>query len=135
MKLELKHLAPYLPYGLKILNGWGDIKTLNYTHLDDEGNGFIKHVKPFLRPMSDLTKEIEHNGEKYSVGNIIFPKDDYDDDFTRKCAIEALKLSNAIHHVNTPYSIVEVLFKNHFDVFGLIPAGLAIDINELNQTE
>jgi hypothetical protein len=64
-QLTLEHLAPYLPYGLKILNGWGDIKKLNYSYLDDENNGFINHVKPILRPLSDLTEEIEHNGVKF----------------------------------------------------------------------
>ena len=30
-----------------------------------------------------------------------------------------------------PYSIFEILLKNHFDVFGLIEKGLAIDINTI----
>jgi hypothetical protein len=36
--LKLEHLAPYLPYKLRILNGWGDIREMKYTHLDDDGN-------------------------------------------------------------------------------------------------
>ena len=30
-----------------------------------------------------------------------------------------------------PYNIVSKLFENHFDVFGLIEKGLAIDINTI----
>ena len=33
-----------------------------------------------------------------------------------------------------PYWIVEKLFENHFDVFGLITLGLAININTLKIT-
>ena len=70
MKLELKHLAPYLPYGLKM-------KLLNFPfdgHIRilelDCGHDFHfylqnNYVRPFLRPLSDLTKEIEVNGERF----------------------------------------------------------------------
>jgi hypothetical protein len=65
MKLELKHLAGYLTYGLKVINIQNnkefklEINFLSY---------FIKNIeiyKPILRPLSDLTKEIEVNGEKF----------------------------------------------------------------------
>lgn len=64
-KLELKNIVGYLPYGLKILNGWGDITTLTCFYLDDDNNGVFFNIKPILRPLSDLTKEIEVNGEKF----------------------------------------------------------------------
>lgn len=64
-QLTIKHLGRRLAYGLKVLDGWGDIRTMKYTHLDDENNGFIVGVKPILRNLSDLTKEIEHKGEKF----------------------------------------------------------------------
>lgn len=114
MKLTIEHLAPYLPYELKILNGWGDIKTLKYTHLDDEGNGFIGHVKPILRPLSDLTKEIEHNGEKFTP---------YYWFGMRGINIESVK--------DERWHIVQRLISWHFDIHKLIDANLAIDINTL----
>jgi len=72
-QLTIKHLAAYLPCnvnyiingeseiielksidsGLKMVNfGWGNAKLLS-------------EIKLILRPLSDLTKEIEVNGEKY----------------------------------------------------------------------
>ena len=69
MKLELKHLAPYLPYGLKIYMEdlrshvkpffWTLNKETNINDLIDRQN------KPILRPLSDLSKFIEINGEKF----------------------------------------------------------------------
>lgn len=63
-QLEIKHLGRRLAYGLKILDGWGDVRTMKYTHLDDENNGFITGVKPILRPLSDLTKEITNKANE-----------------------------------------------------------------------
>ncbi len=148
MKLELtiEHLAPYLPYGLKLIdhmgnkcnisylstkriafidiNGYGDVQKLNWRYASGK-------IKPILRPLSDLTKEIEVNVEKLIVADIIFPKEEYKTDFERKVDIGALQLQNAISHSCTFFSVVQVLFKYHFDVFGLIENNLAIDINTL----
>ena len=74
-QLTIKHLAAYFPYGLKILRP--DNKTIlemvgiigsSIVFHEESGDtfGFIgKHNKPILRPLSDLTKEIEVNGEKF----------------------------------------------------------------------
>ena len=68
MKLELKHLASYLHYGLKAVNfntkNYGlkflikDISTSNITTLIDFSPSFI----PILFQLSSLTKEITING-------------------------------------------------------------------------
>ena len=82
-KLELKHLAPYLPYGLEIqCEDWKGILTgLRYNTSKDKyavlkvkdcnsdyydlrpTKGHI--AKPILRPLSSLIKEIEHKGKKF----------------------------------------------------------------------
>lgn len=76
MKLELKHVAGYLPYGLKATDKYGNIrevclnhftydtKTVGINHLITYENQTVLH-KPTLRNLSDLTKEIEVNGEKF----------------------------------------------------------------------
>lgn len=81
-KLKLKHLAGYLPYKLRgfaihennenvLLTGLGHrlgvTVDCNFTHkYGFTGKNFgIGNFKPILRPLSDLTKEIEHNGEKF----------------------------------------------------------------------
>lgn len=65
MKLELKHIAPYLPYNLRV----SKLHTM-HTRV---GIGSINHIlttkkdtyKPFLRPLSSLTKEIEVDGRSF----------------------------------------------------------------------
>ena len=78
--LTLEHLAPYLPYGLRCQ--WNQSKPFELMGLQ-KGNdsvnnelwtwrdgskyltGYLYECKPILRNLSDLTKEIEHNGEKF----------------------------------------------------------------------
>ena len=65
-KLELKHLAPYLPYGL---NGIHGDKRIDFNSANIWV--FTLNAKPIFRPLSDLTKEIEHNGEKFVPMEVI----------------------------------------------------------------
>ena len=120
MKLELKHLAPYLPYKLRIKTkyGWDTMATLNeYEVNGDHEDSYsyedhpdeVLEFKPILRPLSDLT-DIEVEKLEYGYINSI---------------IEKLK-SKEIELI-----VYEYLVKNHFDVFGLIEKGLAIDINTI----
>jgi|SRR6478736_318548 len=70
--LELKHISPYLPYGLRIANKSlkGHILKTYFMEEDNHNDCGITNVIyganqiPILRPLSDLTKEIEVNGEK-----------------------------------------------------------------------
>ena len=136
MKLELKHLAPYLPYGLKaqapkngkiiLLKGmYGN--TLDF--LDEEDGHYtysLDYAKIILRPLSDLTKEIEHNGKK-----IIFTHD-----ILTHHEIDLMEINKTIRDLpvsGIPYQKVQMMLKHHYDVFGLIEAGLAIDINTLKE--
>jgi len=146
MKLELKHLAPYLPYGLNIGqfdNGfmfelemvidYKKLKRGNYVNID-----YVDGVKykPILRPLSDLTKEIEHNGEKFIPCKQLAKGEHFPNTYSFKIEIDTL---NVVGYY-TPeswlplvshYELWEKLFEWHFDVFGLIEKGLAIDINTL----
>jgi hypothetical protein len=68
MKLEIKHLAPYLPYGVRFIGKYKDWEYENHPMIlcpiDLTANKF-EYIKPILSPLSDLTKEIEYNGEKF----------------------------------------------------------------------
>ena len=132
MKLELKHLAPYLPYGLEIkthlLTNANRIKVtavLIHDQIEyyDEDSGYeiinFTDIKPILRPLSDLTKEIEHDGRRFVPANIMgYEKGQY-------------YLMRKPTNYNMSYNNVTQLLEWHFDVFGLIDNGLAININEL----
>lgn len=84
---------------------------------------FLNEIKPILRPLSDLTKEIEVNGEKFVPLDILDKRNNIG-------LIEILEDSDLINTL--PYFCIEFLNKWHFDVHNLIHRGLAIDINTLN---
>ena len=139
MKLELKHLAPYLPYGLKtkyflsdaIVLNEGQPEELRDKLLTEDNIKFVRNFcKPILRPLSDLTKEIEVNGEKFKADNKFWGFNSFKYYFN-----QFDKWESAFAYLNSraPYGLVQVLFEWHFDVFGLIPQGLAIDINTLEK--
>ena len=115
MKLELKHLAPYLPHGLwcevNYIEG-KEVKPFEIRWVTKDFN-IYSDIKPILRPLSDLTNEFK-----------------YDFRFTeRTITIHKHGLDYWVKGLR--FDIVEFLLKNHFDVFGLIEQGLAIDINTL----
>lgn len=144
MKLELKHIAPYLPYGLKgrvdkesylqeERERIGELKTIdladhNYELAVYGDLGYflcdISDFKPILRPLSDLTKEIEVNGE------IVIPID-----YISTSKADKQQMLNRIENNQSidvfEYWKIEKLLSLHFDVFGLIEQGLAIDIDDL----
>jgi len=131
MKLELKHLAPYLPYGLKIQGQTHkDIEELSCvteTSINIVGRGFtygmwadIFDIKPILRPLSDLKNEFTcPEGVVMPVGYFY----SYADKVGKGHISEVMINLSALEY--------RYLLKYHFDVFGLIDKGLAIDINTL----
>jgi len=128
MKLELKHITPYLPYGLKITyknevteltglhtNEDGIIRGQSILDIDNDDYPFNSdYWKPILRPLSDLTRDYVDENISPSYLNdksISFIKNNSRGNFT---------LYQSMY-----------LFEHHFDVFGLIEKGLAIDINTI----
>ena len=141
MKLELKHLAPYLPYGLKMISinhfegdeiPWEKWKlcSLSTDNKDsqfdewwgDDGDNFRldSGFKPILRPLSDLTKPLENGKSLDKVFKSEFG-------FVLPTKQEFFNISVC------EWRELEYLFKHHFDVFGLIDKELAIDINTLEK--
>jgi len=168
-KLELKHLAPYLPFKLKV-NHFGKSKVLNC------GQGSSNHwigitsglryqdiikFAPILRPLSDLTKEIEHDEEKFvpmqKLCRECFYKEQYPKDWSFGIR-DSIFYASAIDSIMTrlfeynskemmfigsnprdnykmnvkQFKAFQRLFEWHFDVFGLIEKGLAIKVNTIS---
>lgn len=131
-KLTIKELCAYLPYGIDIsING--KIQKLN--SIDSEaklvcygwGNaGLIDtdDVKPLLRPLSSLTEEIEHNGERFIPINNL--KHLYGWDYLW---YEVLGEITNFNVNKLKYACLKLLLEWHFDVFGLIERGLALPID------
>lgn len=130
-KLELKHLAGYLPYGLKMYWEFGRNKTIAPWELMCNSLDFAlnNQNKPILHPFSDLTKEIEVNGVKFIPADII--NRDFCWDYVRNNMRLLLKDESYILVGYLPVLVVDKLLEWHFDIYGLIEKGLAIDINKI----
>lgn len=153
MELEFKHLAAYFPYGLKCMyihktiekqsinnkvfrldsiitnNGqfiyWTHDRTFLKQIPSFTGKGFRAcDFKPILRPLSDLTKEIEVNREKF------VPVKEYS--YLRFEEISTFTSgSRELGFISVREQ--DVLLELNFDVFGLIESGFTVDINSINQ--
>ena len=136
MKLELKHLAPYLPYSLMFKHTIID-KTLEMIGVENQPNLRVRLIdglyvceqeilKPILRPMFDLVadKEICDLLNLELEPNGLFLNGWY-------------LLQNSLNAVAISYeemqNVLTILYSKHYDVFGLIPVGLAISIHDVEQ--
>lgn len=120
-KLELKHLAPYLPYGLNVKLEFMEDSNIPWYYEDKEifilegmmldwwnsdGKRDITKITPILRPLSDFN-DSEADKEIFETGNYY----------------TSVKLNSCM---DLPYWETQILLKYHFDVFGLIDKGLAL---------
>jgi hypothetical protein len=126
MKLEKKHWSYYLPHDVKIVESyWSNsfLEQVTETAILDLDNIDMyfkdEDAKLILRSMSDLYKEIEVNGETFTPAERIkkmYPVDTF---------------SSTNNSAQWSYRIVQKLLEWHFDIYGLISEGLAININKL----
>ncbi|MCL7987674.1 hypothetical protein M8998_06965 [Sphingobacterium sp. lm-10] len=136
-KLTLEHLAPYLPYGLKVkaVLGIRKLKRLEIgtdhffgiTYFQDSKKITLPHIKckPILRPLSDLTIDwFKENIDQDLEGFRINCEPDKNHFSVEVC-------DKVIGWTAISYEEYRLFFKDNIDVFGLIDAGLAIDINTL----
>lgn len=175
MKLELKNLAPYLPYSLKFYvdmfeftegNSKPEMRLLT---MGNDVTMCLKYGKPILRPLSDLTKETLHNGEKVipliEIAKIIsFYEIEKIESYSKSgdaviYFIDSKGFKRGVDIFLSPEGYLQYNFYTrnekwaedwtslridhlrvtnqllewHFDVFGLIDAGLAIDINTIEK--
>lgn len=135
MKLTSEHLAPYLPYKLKVSVKSSLYPTPVLTGFNRGQAYFNYHgtyvsftigdFKPILRPLSDLEKEEWYNNFVFFYFDTLHvDRDSYG------------SLDDCLEYATSPiefcpYSIYMWLIKNHFDIFDLIKQELAIDINTI----
>lgn len=128
MKLELKHLAPYLPYGLQCIytDTFGQLEkgyltTLMTPDIISVDCCIDKDAKPILRPLKDVGTYIidkEHNIT--FIESTGFYSESGIDFFIERVITGLVEMI-----------IWQKLIEYHFDVFCLIEKGLAIDKNTL----
>ena len=127
MNLQKKHLAAYYPYKVQCTAGGfvGVLDTINSrttkirVSCSDYWESSHKY-KMILRPMKDIyTFEFK---PKYGQNKVTF---------SDIMPIEYLATLECGQWIEIPFEWIEKLFKYHFDLFGLIKAGLAVDKNSL----
>ena len=120
MKLEIRHLTSYLPYGLNIkdVKHGSVFEALHFITTPHQDFSLFKgnldqlindkYLKPILFPLS------EYYSEKNGYGGYIAFRD-----FKYEVVNKRISLK-----------VYKDLLKNKFDVFGLIEAGLAEPVTE-----
>lgn len=134
MQQNLSQIASYLPYKLKLLwvnshNDSGEtlVSEMTINKLEYVLRGYNKHatVKLILKSMNDLTNK-ELDSAMWKIGH----RSHIDWTTTeREYWIEKCGRDGWIKDI--PYAIMTYLFENHYDVFGLIEQGLAVDAKTL----
>ena len=126
----LKDLCARLPYGIKILVNdkveivHGVNVLDNVIEYDSCLSSEVEEVKPYLFPLSSMTEEQWIDTPYANLNKFTF------DSFKYGCSTLAFET----YEVNLSY-VVEFInwcYKNHFDIYGLIPMGLAIDATGKN---
>lgn len=155
-KLELKHLCGYLPYGLNLkidtsewfekresfiarFIGVFDQSYLTVKYIDETDTTYTDNMgrfKPLLLPLSALTDPME-NGS-VPIVELLKPNVNIDTKYLRWVGSTILFgniLLLNVENLNLSLNRFEYLYSRHFDIYGLIPAGLAIDKRTLNKTQ
>jgi hypothetical protein len=129
MKLEIKHLAPYLPYGLKAKFQAKNKKTcrkyvigtISVIYSDcsiccyDTVNATPDQFKPILRPLSDYA-DIDSDA-LCDINCDMSDQIQISEFANKRISLSAISVG-----------AFEILVSNHVDVFGLIDEGLALPL-------
>lgn len=130
-EILIKDLCARLPYGVKVLFE-NEVFSIDYISaayeeikldIPDNYTLNISNVKPYLFPLSSMTKE-----QLFDVQEIIGKNEiEIEDGFLHIINSDR----NTVSYLEI-LAVFEWFYKNHFDIYGLIPMGLAIDATGLN---
>jgi hypothetical protein len=145
---RLSEINPYLIFRPRVKTplGYGTIIIDQNNYRIEYDNGKYENLvkslrfwkddfKLILHNLSDLTKEIEVNGERFVPWDRLADKlideepESFSDINSAKQWVETY--FSDVDVMNLPYKLVKKLFEWHFDLNNLIEKGLAIDINTL----
>ena len=170
-ELTLTDIAAYLPYGLMAVYSDNRSKFIRFNvGTSRKGDRYSicisdNELMPILRPMSDLTKEIAHRGDKFvpmvEIGKMLGHRNleryehdgqveygwevRYADDSqgysfgwhdkTKSFGVWMDEIDQcAPYEINTMNcDVFDKLAEWLFDYRGLIPAGIAVDVNTLDK--
>ena len=143
LAMSLPHkLKVYVKYNhkpdnseLETMIGIVDDCIITDMHEEDMAPLSISNYGLCLHPLSDLTKEIEHKGEKFNPSYKLGVDRGFEfykpSNFDLEINFETPKYSTQID-LFTGFLIVQKLIEWHFDIADLISKGEAIDVNTLD---
>jgi hypothetical protein len=131
MKLEFNQIVQYLPYELEVktivwqrnISEHITSKEMLCTYLIDNMDDYVEFL-PILRPLSQIKEYFEP----------IFETDKDVNEYLSYEVTTPFSIDEILNYKfeYLPYGTCQVLLKHHFDLFGLIEKGLAVDINRLS---
>ena len=134
MKLEIKYLASYLPYGLNIkdVKHGSVFEALHFITTPNQDFSLFKgnfdqltndkYLKPVLFPLSSLTKEITINGKTFVPKKLILDFAKFHSEVPICVIDNDYRLWNVFEY--------EILLSLKFDIYNLIEKGLAEPVTE-----
>ena len=132
-ELLIKDLCARLPYGVKVESVFINSDTKEHKSCGIEVFDATKllmirdglgEFKPYLFPLSSMTDEL-WDKEFAECGITEFTRDSF------KYGCETLDFNRSNPSLSSMVRFINQLIKNHFDIYGLIPKGLAKDATGL----
>ena len=143
--IEAKHLISYLGTKLKMQWHHGEIGVLKGIEYVEPDNAYFENgvmlmistvgsidsaktmparlgqMKPILRNMSDIDKEIEHNGERFSFFNDVSLLEGYCDAYDEYIdhVYDFQDKPHEVDWLQAPFAIVNYALKWHFNVYNI----------------
>lgn len=144
-KLELRHIAPYLPYelqfkdpetiapGVMVSIVTGMVGLLLYENTDNIEYYELSDIKPLLIPLSELNNIIPTINSECTPYQILQSRFNYPTlrSFQYNFIYGDVEVDMGSTMQVIGYSIFQQLFEWHIDAFGLIDAGLALNKQEV----
>lgn len=138
--LLLKDLCMRLPYGVKAyVKNWSKLERKWF-----EGTDTVKSIYPSLNTIFTTSElgsiEVILGHDDYEIKPYLFPlssmteeqKEELNNIFDLDVEIAITHIKNDTPNFFTGLNRLNWFIKNHFDIYGLIPMGLATDATGLN---
>ena len=127
MKLKSEHVTPYLPYNLYFMR-------YERKCIDDKVIPVVYSTDEY--PKETQLNEVTLNGFDYKKNKLILnPLSKLTEEHALNCRFDngMEEFINAIESKSIGVIFWNDLLNNHWDVFGLIPNGLAVDKNTIKE--
>lgn len=127
-EILIRDLCGRLPYGIKAsyygadeeCETWDEVDGVAFDYVEIGQYSLpIERVKPYLFPLSSMTREQKkYITDKWGIN------EEFDFEIDTNCGKYFVELGDTVDFINW-------LNENHFDIYGLIPMELALDATNL----